>query len=175
MGNDETVWEAPGYEVPFLQTVRMEKMGFPFPEYHSELDTPELIKPGGLEEFFEVYRKGIEVIETNTVPKRCFEGLIALSNPEYDLYFNRIDPAIHDGERTYDTEKWGHLQDCVFRYLDGDMSVLEIAERHGLDFFEVRDYLNRWAEKGLVEMKPFIFDRSTRRTVEPLRMSFLED
>jgi aminopeptidase-like protein len=46
----ETVWEAPGYEIPFVQLNRAEKFGFPFRGYHSTLDTPDLIKHDQLSE-----------------------------------------------------------------------------------------------------------------------------
>ena len=44
-GNDETVWEAPGYEVPFVEVTRCEDQWAPYREYHSSLDTPELMEP----------------------------------------------------------------------------------------------------------------------------------
>ncbi len=44
-GNDETVWEAPGYEVPFVEFTRCEEQFAPFREYHSSLDSPDIMDP----------------------------------------------------------------------------------------------------------------------------------
>src|SRR6185295_17601138 len=49
-GNDETVWEAPGYEVPFLELTRSEDLMHPFREYHTNLDNPDLMKPAQIQE-----------------------------------------------------------------------------------------------------------------------------
>ena len=58
-GNDETVWEAPGCEVPFVELTRCENQFSPFPEYHSSLDNPELMKLDKLEETLKIMKKVI--------------------------------------------------------------------------------------------------------------------
>ncbi len=150
-GNDETVWEAPGYEVPFVQVNREERRSYPFAEYHSSLDTPELMQQEQLEEFLEVFKRVIFVLENNSVIRRKFKGLICLSNPQYQLYKERIDPAVKK-DLPLDSEKWGYLQDCLLRYFDGSMTVLDIAEKHDLPFDRVFDYLLMFQEKDLVDL-----------------------
>lgn len=152
-GNDETVWEAPGYEVPTVEVTRCEDQFAPYREYHSSLDTPDLMQPEQLDEMLDVLTAVIGVLEGNAVPRRRFDGLICLSNPEYDLYQERPDPAVAKGLAT-DSEKWGHLLDCLFRYLDGDMTVLDIADRHDLPFEPVLAYLKKFEAKGLVALAP---------------------
>jgi len=39
-GNDETVWEAPGHEVPFVEVTRSENPDYPYREYHSSPELP---------------------------------------------------------------------------------------------------------------------------------------
>jgi hypothetical protein len=51
-----------------------------------------------------------------------------------------------------DAEKWGHLLDCLFRYMDGTLTILEVAERHDLPFERLHSYLKRFEEKGLVSL-----------------------
>lgn len=80
VGNDETVWEAPGYEVPFIQVSRA-NLGVPFPEYHSSDDNPDLMSHDLLNECFELFKRVINVLETNVTCKRKFSGLIALLIP----------------------------------------------------------------------------------------------
>ncbi len=151
-GNDETVWEAPGYEVPFVEVSRSESLLFPYREYHTSLDTADLMDENQLEEFFNVFCRAAQIIELNCVLKRRFDGLVCLSNPEYDLYFERQDPAV-EKKLEADSEKWGYLLDCILRYFDGSMTVLDIAEKHDLPFERVYDYLLKFKEKGLVEME----------------------
>lgn len=151
-GNDETVWEAPGYEVPFVEISRCIDQFAPFPEYHTSLDTADLMQPELLDEFLGVFRATVRILEQNARLHRQFDGLICLSNPEYNLYLERPDPAVvknlHD-----DSEKWGHLLDCLFRYLDGSMTILDIAQKHDLPFDRLYHYLMRFRDKGLVRFE----------------------
>jgi aminopeptidase-like protein len=150
-GNDETVWEAPGYEVPFVEVTRCEDQFAPFREYHSSLDTPELMEPAQLEEMLEVMKLVVDVLEEDAFVQRNFDGLICLSNPKYDLYMERPDPAVVKNLDP-DAEKWGHLLDCLFRYMDGENTVLDIAERHDLPFDRILHYLRRFEQKGLLSL-----------------------
>jgi aminopeptidase-like protein len=146
------VWEAPGYEVPFVEVTRCENQWTPYSEYHSSLDTPDLMDADQLNEMLEVLKRVVFSLENDATIERNFDGLICLSNPKYDLYMERPDPSITK-DLDADTEKWGHLLDCLFRYMDGNMSVLEIAERHDLPFERLHSYLKRFEAKGLIQLR----------------------
>jgi len=150
-GNDETVWEAPGYEVPFVEVTRCEDQFSPYREYHSSLDAPGLMDPVQLDEMVEVLKRVVEIVEGNATMERRFDGLVCLSNPEYDLYLERPDPAV-EKQFDDDAEKWGHLLDCLFRYFDGRTTILDVALKHDLPFARLRRYLERFQEKGLVRL-----------------------
>jgi aminopeptidase-like protein len=150
-GNDETVWEAPGYEVPFVEVTRSEALLEPYREYHTSLDTPELMDPAQLDEFLTVLKQVVGSLENDARIERRFDGLICLSNPQYDLYMERKDPSI-DKDLPEDAEKWGYLLDCLLRYFDGSMTILDIAEKHDLPFDRVCRYIRQFAEKGLVTL-----------------------
>ncbi|MBM3558487.1 MAG: DUF4910 domain-containing protein, partial [Alphaproteobacteria bacterium] len=151
-GNDETVWEAPGNEVPFVEMTRAITPDRPYPEYHSSNDNPDLMDPEMVGEFFSILQEIVETLERDSRLHRHFDGLICLSNPAYDLYFERHDPAIEKA-LTDEDERWGHLLDSLMRYFDGSVTILEIAERHGLPFRPLYDYLQRFATKGLVSLE----------------------
>lgn len=151
-GNDETVWESPGYEVPFVEVSRCEDLLYPFGEYHTSLDNADLMDPQQLGEFFDVFRRTVEILERNARVYRHFKGIICLSNPEYGLYMERPDPAVQK-ELSDDSEKWGYLLDNLLRYFDGSKTILDISERHDLPFESVHRYLRRFEEKGLVELE----------------------
>ena len=150
-GNDEVVWEAPGYEVPFVEFTRSECIGRPFREYHSSLDSPDIMKVDQLNEMFNVLQQVVLTLEGNAVMNRNFNGLICLSNPKFDLYQERPDPTVAK-VITEESEKWGHLLDCLFRYFDGQTTILDIAIKHDLPFGELRRYIERFEEKDLISL-----------------------
>jgi aminopeptidase-like protein len=163
-GNDETVWEAPGYEVPFVEVTRCEDQFAPFREYHSNLDTPDLMDAAQLEEMLAVLQAVVESLENDATIERHFDGLICLSNPDYNLYMERPDPTVVK-DLDADAEKWGHLLDCLFRYFDGRMTILEIAEKHDLPFDRLHRYLKRFEAKELVTLRRSEIERIVPRRV----------
>ena len=82
--------------------------------------------------------------------RRKFDGLVALSNPKYEIYRERFDPTKEAESSALYSNSWGVLQDLIPRYFDGRMSVLDIAEKHDMDFFEIRRYVQQFIDKGLV-------------------------
>ena len=108
-GNDETVWEAPGYEVPFLELTRSEDLMHPFREYHMNSDSPDLMDTAQMQEVGVLLRKVVDIFENNFRIWRQFDGLICLSNPQYDLYLEREDPAVVKKLPAELLEKWGYL------------------------------------------------------------------
>lgn len=152
-GNDETVWEAPGYEIPCVEMSRCDEQFAPYREYHTSADTLENVNWDKVDEFFHVMKEALSILERNAVMKRNFDGLICLSHPDYDLYLERPDPSVDKG-LCVDSEKWGHLLDCLLRYFDENWSLLDIAEKHGLPFKPLADYIDLFAEKGLIILIP---------------------
>lgn len=150
-GNDETVWEAPGYEIPCIELTRRESQFAPYREYHSSLDRPELMDDAQLDEVFVVLQETIKSLEGNVTLTRSFDGLPCLSNPQYDLYLERFDPTVNK-LLPEDSERWGHLLDSLLRYFDGKISLLEIAERHELPFTDLQDYVQKFVDSGLAQV-----------------------
>lgn len=148
VGNDEVVWEAPGYEVPCVTLTR-----FPFREYHSNLDTAERLFEAKLQAAVETTLEALEVLESNAFLHRTFDGLPCLSNPQYGLYQAMADPSIQDGVRDRD---WHQLMTCLPRYMDGKMSIIDIARGHSLIYRDVLSYVRRWEEKGLLRREPVV-------------------
>lgn len=153
-GNDETVWEAPGYEIPFVEFSRCGETFEPFREYHTSEDSLENVDWKQVEVFTKCVLEAIEILETNAFYKRRFEGLPCLSNPKYNLYIERPDPAV-EKNLPEESDKWGYLGDCILRYLDGKTNSLEIAERHSLKHAAVNDYLKKLARADLISASKF--------------------
>lgn len=147
VGNDETVWESPGYEVPCISLARTI-----YKEYHTDMDNIDIISEDKLRESAGVLMKIMDVIETNCRIERKFTGLIALSNPKYDLYFDTKDPSVRP-EVSDEQLKWNYLMDCIIRYFDGKTTILDIALKHDMEYFAVLNYIKKFSEKGLVSFK----------------------
>ena len=146
VGNDETVLEAVGIPCPSLNRCH-------FSQYHSSHDNPSLMNEDSLYQAAEVVMNAIDIMENDTIPVAQFDGLVCLSNPQYDLYRPMMDPSIPDRRSiTPEARRFNYLMDCLPQLLDGKHSILDIAERHQLPFRAVFDYVKKWQEKGLVEM-----------------------
>ena len=59
-GNDETVFEAPGFEIPSITLTR-----FPFEEYHTHLDNLNNISLSSLEETFNILKETFYILISN--------------------------------------------------------------------------------------------------------------
>lgn len=148
VGNDETCWEAVGYEVPFPSLSRM-----PYPEYHTSRDGPDILEASSFEEAVRVVLDAFQVLERDGVMTPKFRGLVALSHPCFDLYKPFWDPSEPERHEIDDiARRWNYLMDCLPRYFDGSIRILEIAERHELPFRSVADYVEEFREKGLIEV-----------------------
>ncbi len=125
----------------------------PFKAYHTDKDNADLMSELQLVEAAMVVLLALDAVDNNDAATRLFQGLVCLSNPKYDLYKQTFDPSIAD-RRTATPQQlaFNSLMDCIPRYFDGKMTVLDIAERHQLPFRAVYDYVKQWQEKGLVEM-----------------------
>jgi aminopeptidase-like protein len=150
LGNDETVWEAPGIEIPCLSLSRCSNSPFYFKEYHTSEDTIEKSNLKQRLQSINLLKNFINAIETDYIPKRNFEGIIALSNPKYNLYTERPDPTVKKDLNQKQIDL-GKLQDRIPRYLNGEKSILELSIDLNIDFKILYNYLNGYHEKELVK------------------------
>jgi aminopeptidase-like protein len=155
IGNDESVFESPGFEIPMISISR-----YPYPEYHTHFDDPSILSQARLETAVEVVLETLLLLENNIVPTRNFEGLPSLANPKYDLYlepkevvkrYDDVDPAAVE-----------LFRDRIFRYLEGEHPTLDLAERFDLPFAFVTDYVHELADVGLVTLEQATHDNTPK-------------
>lgn len=146
-GNDETVFEAPGYEIPSICVTR-----WPFDHYHTDKDTPDVLSEGRLQDTVDAVFDICLAMESNIALRGTFTGLVRLSDPRYDLYKPAVAPGLDRAEHTEEMTRWNWLMNCLPRHLDGRTGLLEVAERYDLPVREVYDYAMRWVERGLAEV-----------------------
>jgi aminopeptidase-like protein len=141
--NDEYIWE--NYGIPMLSFSR-----FPYPEYHSSKDDMTAVSETALNEAVEALIGAINILEASQMIVKKFEGNICLSNPRYDLYADYGQVALGDTLLESRRRK-RYLMDLV-PALDRPTSVKAVADKVGLPEADVLEYLQKWADKGLVEM-----------------------
>ena len=141
--NDEYVWE--NYGIPMLSFSR-----FPYPEYHSSRDSLEIIKETSLNEAVDALMGTVDRLEASPMVVKKFEGNICLSNPLYDLYVDYGQVALGDAP-SQQKRRMRCLMDFV-PALDRPVSVKAIADHIGLAESETLEYLQRWADKGLIDL-----------------------
>ena len=153
LGNCETIWEAPGYEIPTISLSRAEpaKLKKPFPEYHTSLDNIDIITEKSLEETINTVLGILSIIETNYTIQRKYEGFIALSNPKYDLFIDAHDVSIDNQKE--DSWDWQNLMNFIQRYFDNNISILDIAMKHNINHIDLYNYLNKFERKNLINFQ----------------------
>ncbi len=147
-GNDETVFEAPPFAIPAVSLTR-----WPFPEYHTDQDTPERLSETQMQDTLETALSICNALEANVCLEPCFKGLVCLSRR--GLY--KPLPAVGPDGVDYMSEagRWNRLMNSLPRHIDGRTGLLEIAEKYQLPINEVHDYAMAWVRAGLArEMHP---------------------
>ena len=152
VGNDETVWEAPGVEIPFVSISRCHQSPFYYKEYHTNEDNLTIASRRHLVQTLEALKTMVKCIEADQMVERTFNGLIALSNPRYNLYFQRPAPGVKR-KFTQAELKLGKLQDILPRYFDGEHSVAQLADRFDINVHTMKMHIRKFAAKGLVKLR----------------------
>lgn len=148
-GNDETVFEAPGYEIPSISITR-----WPFDQYHTDRDTPDTLSAERLEDTVDAAFDVCMAMEYDIPLESRFKGLVRLSDPRYDLYKPAAAPGLDKTEHTEEMARWNRLMNCLPRHLDGRTGMLEVADRYGLPIDQIHDYVMQWVECGLAVVAP---------------------
>ena len=146
-GNDETVFEAPGFEIPTICLTR-----WPFDEYHTDQDTPEALSQDRLNDAAEAAFETCMALEYDITPESQVKGLVRLSDPRYDLYKPAPAPGIDKGGHSEEMIRWNWLMNCLPRLMDGKTGLLEIADRFQLPVAEVHGYVMAWVDRGLARV-----------------------
>ncbi|PIR89065.1 MAG: hypothetical protein COU07_03170 [Candidatus Harrisonbacteria bacterium CG10_big_fil_rev_8_21_14_0_10_40_38] len=136
--NDEMVWNGPGVDIPTISVSRSAGEPNHYPEYHTSDDTPEIVSVEKLEEARDVILEMISIIDNDYFPKRKFRGPVFLSG--YDLWIDwRVNPEMNK------------KSEQIMLRLEGNKSVFDIADELDLSFLDVKNYLDKFLEKKLIE------------------------
>jgi aminopeptidase-like protein len=140
INNDERQFNAPGVRVPMLslsRVLRRDSPEWPYPEYHSSLDTPEIVTPERLEASKQVVLGLIHAWEHNQYVVNHFKGEVFCSG--YGIWIDyRVNPEGH--RRLFE----------IMERCDGEHTVADIAIELGISFQAVWEVVNLLQQKGLV-------------------------
>jgi len=134
--NDERVINGPGVNVPCISINR-----WPYDEYHTTDDNPDIIDEEMLQDAADIIEKIVRIYATNYIPKRRFRGPLFLSGN--DLWV--------DWRENFELNR--SYEKIMMRF-EGQHSIFDIAEDVGLDYWMVREYVEKFRAKGFVEPLP---------------------
>ncbi len=136
IANDERVLNGPGLNIPCISVTR-----YPYPEYHTTDDNLDIIHESKLQEAADVIEEIIRIYASNYLPKRKFRGPVFLSG--HGLFV--------DWQTNWKLNR--AIEKMMMRF-EGRQSIFEIANELDLDYWETREYIEKFRLRGLVEPLP---------------------
>lgn len=133
VGNDERVYAWPTINVPGPGLQR-----FPFDEYHSQYDTPDILEAKLLAEAFAIIDGAFSIVERNYVP--AFTGYLQPWLTKHELYI----------DVWTDPQNNRKLNNRLLYSVDGRRTLLELARMAEVPFEIAYAFLEKFVEKGLV-------------------------
>ncbi|NUQ60665.1 MAG: DUF4910 domain-containing protein [Anaerolineales bacterium] len=134
--NDERVINGPGVNVPCISLNR-----FPYDEYHTTDDNLDIIHEDMLVGAAQTAEDIVRIYASNYIPKRAFRGPVFLSG--HGLWVDwRDNWALNRA-----------IEKIMMRF-EGEHTIFDIAEQVGLDYFVVREYVEKFRAKGFVTPLP---------------------
>jgi aminopeptidase-like protein len=136
-GNEERVFEYPTIRIPSAALQR-----YPFNEYHSSFDTPEIISNQLLNQAFEFVETVVKVIELDFIPE--YNLLLPPWLTKHDLYFDSKDQM----------ELFNVFMNQIQFNVDGKSSLVDLSFRFNVPFKTLYEYLIQFVNKGFITKKP---------------------
>lgn len=131
--NDELVFNGPGIDIPTISISR-----FPYPEYHTSDDNPDIILKKNLEESKGLILRIIDIMDKDYVPKRKFKGPVFLSG--CGLW---VDPKVN--------ARLNANLDFIMNSFEGNKSIFDIADELNMEFYDTLIHAENFFKKSLIE------------------------
>jgi aminopeptidase-like protein len=112
-----------------------------YPEYHTSLDTLEVISPEGLAGGLSMLVQAVDILETNN-----FYRVNVKCEPQLDKR------GLYPTTSTKSSDTQLRNQMNVISFLDGQLDLLEISEICGISYNEVVSVINKLYDVDLVEI-----------------------
>jgi aminopeptidase-like protein len=136
-GSDERQFNAPGVDLPVASLMRS-KYGT-YPEYHTHLDDLDVISPQGLLGGLEMMINTVEILESNEYWK-----INTICEPQMGKRGLYPTTSIKSSGAT------ARDQMNIISYLDGNLDLLDVAEKCNTSYKEVQEVLKQLISADLV-------------------------
>jgi len=117
-----------------------------FPEYHTSLDTPDIINWDNMEETVDVAFRAIQIIEKNKVYRPTYVTTPCLQ--KHGIFPHHHDTGSGGSVRTDKARAYFELMYLV----DGKSDLLSIADSQGLSIFDFDEPVEKFLGAGLIEV-----------------------
>jgi aminopeptidase-like protein len=144
-GYDERQYCSPGFDLPVGSLTRTPNNCYP--EYHTSADGPSLVRPESLLDSLVKYLQVFDLLETNAVYVNV--------NPKCEPQLGKRGLYRAEGGKVDQSRELATL--WVLNQSDGQHSLLDIADRSGIDFWSIRDAAAPLVKHNL--LKVFAADR----------------
>jgi len=141
-GNDERVFEWPTFKIPGVALQR-----YPFNEYHTSNDNPDIIDEKYLNEALTICENFVEILENDYIP--AYTYLFQPWLTRRDLYFDHND----------NPEKYQKLNNQILFNIDGKHSLLDLSILAEIPFTDVEDYLSKFEKQGLIQRNAIMWPK----------------
>lgn len=128
-GYDERQYCSPGFNLPIGSLMRTPHGQYP--EYHSSQDNLEFVRPAPLAEAYRLCQQVFSILEGNGL----YKNQIPFGEPQ--LGKRGLYEAMGAAPDTVKARQFAML--WVLSFSDGDASLLDIAERSGIEFSLIRE------------------------------------
>jgi len=150
INNDERQFNSPGVRVPMLSLSRVEPSSSttrPYREYHTSLDTPDIIEPASMDHSTDIVLGLFSAWERNQYVVNNFKGEIFCSGQNIWIDY-KVNPEGH--QRLFN----------IMERCDGECTIADIAIELGISFQSVWDVISLLLERNLVYLSrvPVITD-----------------
>jgi aminopeptidase-like protein len=134
--NDERVINGPGVNVPCISINR-----WPYDEYHTSDDNIDIIQEEQLQGAADIIERIIRIYASNYIPKRTFRGPVFLSG--HGLWVDWRD-------------NWAlnRAIEKIMMCFEGNHTIFDIATEVNLDYWVVREYVEKFRAKGFIDAHP---------------------
>ena len=151
VGNDEILWESPGFSIPCPSLTRVRGGGLNhYDEYHTDADQIYENTEKNIMATLDLLKEVINIIENNAVPKVTCKGIPCLSNPKIDLYKSNYDPTVNKNKNSEFHKRISRMQMKIFHDLQKGLDVLDLAISYKLPFNEVLSFIKKLEKFGFV-------------------------
>lgn len=139
-GSDERQYCSPGVDLPVASIMRSKYTTYP--EYHTSLDDLNFVTARGLEQALNVYKRVVEVIETDCMPISC-----VLCEPKMS------DRGLRPTLGKHGSANSGKAMMNLLAYADGSSRLLDIAQKINEPVWELTQMVDKLVELKLLRIE----------------------